>query len=154
MPVLATQLYNSGYEALMQDGLSGAGTLMWVLVENDYNPDLTDTTGADFAGNELVAPGAPINATNVLITKTPGLGIESFFQAGSAAGTGIVEFGPGVMTYRYLCLVRPVGAGTYATTSELIFYIDLIDSDSNDVTASGEYVTVNMANSGWFKMVQ
>lgn len=154
MPVVATQLYNSGYEVLMQDGMSGAGTFMWVLVENDYNPDLTHTTGADFGGNELTAPGAPINATDVQITKTPGLAKESYFQAGSAAGANIVEFGPGIMTYRYLALVRPVTPGTYATTAELIFYIDLIDSDSNDTTTATEYVTVNMTSSGWFKMLQ
>lgn len=156
MPVAATQMYNGGYEALMQNGMSGAGTFMWVLVGNDYVPNIADTTALEFGGSEIANPdiGEPINATDVLITRTPGGFDESFFQAGSAAGASIVEFGPGVMTYRYLCLVRPVTSGTYETTAELIFYVDLLSSDSDATTAAGEYVTVNMTSSGWFKMKQ
>ena len=152
MPVAATQMYNSGYDALITDGLAGAGAFMWVLVAHAYGPDPTHTTGLDFDGNEIGAgggDGAPINATNVAITT---IGTEAFFQ------TDNVSIGPdntgGTITYRYLVLVRPATPGSYATTAELIFYIDLLSAETDATTLINESVNVNMTSNGWFKMVQ
>lgn len=150
MPEQATQLYNSGYDVLITDALAGTGEFMWVLVDTDYIPDPAHTTGADLGTDAIITPDdlQPINATSVAITT---IGTGGYFQ------TDNVSIGPytsGADSYRYLVLVRPITPGTYADTAELIFYIDLIGSSSNDTTAAGESVVVNMTSSGWFKMVQ
>jgi hypothetical protein len=153
MPVQATQMYNSGYNALMAGGESPSdttpGEFYWVLVSNDYTPSITHSTGADFGGNEITAgDGVPKAATLVAISTT---GSEAFFQ------TANVSIGPdttgGTITYRYLALVR-TGGVTYSTSADLIFYIDLLGADTESTTAINESVNVNMTNSGWFKMVQ
>lgn len=162
MPVQATQMYNDGYNILITDGLANGGEFMWALVNNNYIPSLSDTDVTAFGvGNVIVGgAGAPIDADNVSITSTPGNANESYFRAGSGTVAGRVRFGPDVidgdMVYRYLVLVRPAVASTwvYDATTKLIFYIDLIGGNTNDITSIGDYVTINMAGNGWLKMVQ
>ena len=147
MATETTQMYNTGYDNLFTDGVVGADEFMWVLVDSNYIADPIDTDASDFGGNESASA---ISATSVDITNTPGTAAESFFQ------TANVQFGPAAMTYKYLVLVRPAVAGNYVadTTTKLIFYVDLTGGDSNDETAAGDYVTVNITGNGWFKMVQ
>ena len=149
MPTLATQLYNSGHDVLVTDALAGTAEFKWVLVDNDYTPDVAHTTGADIGTDAITAgDGAPISATSVVMTT---IGTGGYFQ------TADVSIGPdvagGTIIYRYLVLARTGGAA-YSDTAELIFYIDLLDSSSDATTAAGESVNVNMTSSGWFKMVQ
>ena len=156
MPVQTTQMYNNAYDVLTSGDITIPSALMWVLVTTDYNPLVTHTTASDLGGFEIVSPdvGQPTDATNVGISI---VSTEGYFQAGTADGGGsAVKYGPGVMVFRYLVLVKPAVAGSYVAdvTTDLIFYIDLIGSNSNDSTLITEYLTINMTSSGWFKMVQ
>ena len=160
MAVQATHLYDSGYEAMFDGGESPtdatAGTYMWVLVEATYDALDTHTTGANFGGNEIVPTndGQPINATNLTFIASPGAANESFFQAGANASAGVVAFGPSVtISAQYLALVKPVTPGTYATTAELILFIDMTGDDTNLTSTNGDF-TITMPTSGWYKVSQ
>ena len=147
MPVQATQMYNSGYEALMADGIFDADEFKWVLADDDYDPQLTHTTGADI-GTDAITTGdlAPISATSVNIAT---ISTAGYFQTADVS----MSYTTGLDSYRYLVLTR-TGGVAYSNSAELIFYIDLRGGTGNDTVVSGESVNVNMTNNGWFKMVQ
>lgn len=153
--VQPTQLYNSAYAALMDNEESPTDStsaeFRWLLVSNSYVPLLTHDTGTDLGGYEYTAsPAAPIAATQPVLESS---GSDTYFKAGTSTGSGVVQFGPGEMNFRYLVFARTRGAYV-AGTADLIFYIDLVGGDTNLSTSSIESVTVNMPATGWFKMYQ
>ena len=159
MAVQATQLYNGGYEHMFDSSQSptesAAGSYHWLLATQGYVPALTHLTTTSVT-NQVGVDGAPIAATNLLFEATNGTAIESFFEAGTTAGgAGVVQFGPNAtITARYLILVKNITAPTFsATTSELIFYIDLTGSASDLSSSNGDF-TITMPTNGWYKVSQ
>jgi hypothetical protein len=159
MAVQATHMYDSGYEAMFDNGESPtdatAGAYHWLLATSSYTPNDTHSTTTDVT-NQVTGDGAAIAATNLEFLASPGAANESFFQAGTTAGgAGVVQFGPNVtITARYLILVKNTTPPTFsATTSELIFFIDLTGSASDLSSSNGDF-TITMPTSGWYKVSQ
>ena len=159
MAVQATHLYDSGYEAMFDNGESPtdatAGAYFWMLAGSGYTQLDTHTTTTSVT-NQETGDGDPIAATNLEFLASPGAANESFFQAGTTAGgAGVVQFGPTVtITARYLILVKCATPGTYSSTAdELILFIDLTGSVSDLSSSSGDF-TITMPASGWYKVSQ
>ena len=152
------QLYDTAYETLFQDATrqwddSTSGSIYWVLATSSYTPSDAHTTTTDVT-NKVGGDGAPIAATDLVITDTPGTANETYFQAGAGGTPGVVSFGTNVtITAQYLIAVQPTSAGSYSgTTDKLIFYV-AIDTGGDVSSTNGEF-TINMPTSGWFKISQ
>jgi hypothetical protein len=93
--------------------------------------------------------GAPIAATGLAIDSTTTAGTTYFDSADAAFGN------PVTITAKYLVAVMPETAGTFsATTSKLLFYVDLnTTSASSTVSSTADEFTVQAPANGWFKIV-
>lgn len=158
MTVLATQLYDSGYEVLFGDDNADnntTGEFHWVLATAAYTPADTHTTTNDLT---ICADGdyGELAVTDVDFTKTPGDLWETYFQAGANASATTVSFGSSVtISAEYLILVRNVTAPTFsATTSKLIFYVDLNATNQGNLSSTNGAFTITMPTNGWFKVSQ
>jgi hypothetical protein len=154
------QLYNTAYETLFQDATrqwddATAGNIMWMLADDSYTPADTHATTTNVTNQVITGDAVPINATNLVVTDTPGTAAQTFFQAGCSTGATEVSWGTAVdISARWLICVQPVAAGTFsATTSKLIFYVDLNTATGNLTSTSGEF-TINMPSDGWFYISQ
>ena len=160
MAVLATQLYDGGYEVLMGNtggaGDTTTGEFHWILAGEGYTPVDTHSTTTNVTNKIDAGDGAPMAVTDVVFTATPGAANETFFQAGANASATDVAFGPSVtISAEYLILVRNVTAPTYSTTtSQLICYIDLNATNVGDLSSSNGDFTITMPTNGWFKISQ
>ncbi len=126
-----------------------AGNIMFCLVGAGYTPSATHGTTNDLGANVITAgDGAPIAATSLSIDNTTTAGTTYFKSAD-------VNFGNNVtITAKYLVAVMPVAAGTFsATTSNLLFYVDLDDtSGSSTVSSSASDFVIYQPTNGWIKM--
>lgn len=152
-------VYNGAYEELMDSANTQwddatAGAFMWVLAYDAYIPNIAHSTVNDLgvAGTGWISTGdgAPINITTraVTVSATPNI-------------TGLVsdtaDFDPGALgvtitNAKYLVCVRPVVAGTVATTSRLIFYhaLDTITT----VSSINDIFNITMPTGGWITFTQ
>jgi len=126
-----------------------AGNIMFCLCGNGYTPAATHDTTTSLADLITAGDGAPIAATTLAInnTTTPG---TTYYDSDDA------NFGAAVtITAKYLIAVQPVTAGTFsATTSKLLFYVDLDTTNGTAEVSSiaSDFVVYAPAN-GWFKTV-
>lgn len=133
--------------ANMQWNDATAGNIMFCLVTSSYTPVATHSTTSNLGANIIIAgDGAPVAATSVVLDSatTPG---RTYFD------TANVAFGnPVTITAKYLVAVQPVTPGTFsATTSKLLFYVDLDDtSPSSSASALASTFTVFAPATGWF----
>ena len=126
------------------------GNIMFVLAKYTYTPAATHTTMADVgtSGVDWIASGdgAPMNATTLALddTTTPG---TTYYASDDA------DFGTSVtITAKWLLAVQPVSAGTAASTSKLLWYVDLNDTSSTaSASATATSFNVAMPTNGWFK---
>jgi len=127
-----------------------AGSLMWCLADETYTPSAAHTTTNDIgAALKTSGDGAPVNLTTPAIDKTTTAG-TTYYDADDA------DFGSSVtITEKYLICVQPVTAGTFsATTSKLLFYIDLnTASGSSTVSSVASIFKIFAPTNGWFKTV-
>jgi len=127
-----------------------AGSSMFVLAKNTYTFDATDTTVADLgtAGVDWInsGDGAPINLTTPTIDAATTAG-STYLDSDSA------NFGTTVtITAKFLICVQPVSAGTVASTSKLLWCIDLDDSSGTaSKSSSASDFVINTPTNGWIK---
>lgn len=124
-----------------------AGNVMWCLCGGGYAPTATHTTTANLTDLIAAGDGAPMNATGLAIDNTTTAG-TTYYDSDD------VNFGATVsITAKYLIAVQPVTAGTFsATTSKLLFYIDLDNSTGwAEVSSSAAEFVIQAPANGWFK---
>lgn len=127
-----------------------AGSNMFCLASQAYTPSATHTTTTNVGAALITAgDGSPINlATPVLNqTTTPG---TTYYNSDPA------NFGATVtITAKYLICVQPVTAATFsATTSKVLWYVDLNTASSTaTVSSTLAQFKVDPAVNGWFKTV-
>lgn len=126
-----------------------AGNVMWCLCSNAYTPAFTHTTTNNLGAGVITAgDGAPIAATSLAEDAATTAG-STYFDSADVTFTL-----SGAITPKYLVCVQPVTANTFsATTSKLLFYVDL-DTTSSSATqsmAAGTY-TIYVPGNGWFKV--
>jgi len=123
-----------------------AGSCMFILADNTYAFDATDTTAAALSGVISAGDGAPINVTTPAIDDTTTPGSTYIDSADADWGT------PVTITAKWIICVQPVTAGTYASTAKLLWGFDLDNSSgsaSKTVTAD-EFKYLTPTN-GWIK---
>lgn len=127
-----------------------AGSLMWCLADETYTPSAAHTTTADVgAALQTSGDGAPINLTTPAIDKTTTPGTTYYDADAANFGTAVT------VSEKYLICVQPVAAGTFsATTSKLLFYVDLNTASSSALAASvASDFRIDPPTNGWFKTV-
>lgn len=127
-----------------------AGSLMWCLADETYTPSATHTTTNDVgAALQTAGDGAPINVTTPAIDNTTTAGTTYYDADAANFGTTVT------ISEKYLICVQPVTAGTFsATTSKLLFYIDLNTASGSALAASiASDFRIDPPTNGWFKTV-
>lgn len=133
--------------ALRQWNDPTAGNLMWVLGTAAYTPSAAHATVSDLGGAYITSGnGAPQNVTTPVLDNTTTAG-STYYSADDA------NFGSSVtITAKYLICVQPVTAGTIASTSKLLFYVDLnTASGSATVSSTAASFIVYKPTNGWLK---
>jgi len=126
---------------------AAAGNIMWCLCGNGYTPSATHTTTTNLADLIASGDGAPMNATGLAIDNATTPGTTYYDSADANFGSTVT------ITAKYLIAVQPITAGTFsATTSKLLFYVDLDTSSSSAEVSStaSEFIIIAPTN-GWFK---
>lgn len=126
------------------------GNIMFVLAKYTYTPAVTHATLADVGtagvGYITSGDGAPLSAESLALdaATTPG---TTYYASNDA------DFGTSVtITAKYLLAVQPVSAGVIASTSKLLWYVDLDDNTtSSSITTAATSFNVAMPTNGWFK---
>lgn len=129
---------------------STTGSLMWCLADETYTPSAAHTTTNDIgAALKTSGDGAPINVTTPAIDKTTTAGTTYYNADAANFGTAVT------VSEKYLICVQPVTAGTFsATTSKLLFYVDLNTASSSALAASiASDFRIDPPTNGWFKTV-
>ena len=124
-----------------------AGNIMFCLCGNGYTPSATHSTTANLTDLITSGDGAPIAATGLAIDNTTTAGSTYFDSADANFGSNVT------ITAKYLIAVMPVTAGTFdASTSKLLFYVDLDTSSSSAEVSSitSDFVIYTPTN-GWIK---
>jgi len=128
---------------------ASAGNIMFCLATSAYTPSATHSTTADIASGLITSgDGAPIAATALVIDDTATPGTSSYSSADASFGSNLS------ITAKYFIAVMPVTAGTFsATTSKLLFYVDLNTSggSSQGSSVNSEFVVYKPA-AGWFNI--
>jgi hypothetical protein len=126
-----------------------AGNIMFCLCGNGYTPAATHDETADLADLITAGDGAPIAATGLAIDNTTTAG-TTYYDADAA------NFGAAVtVSAKWLICVQPVTANTFsATTSKLLFYVDLnTSSGSAEASSTASDFRIDPPANGWFKTV-
>lgn len=154
MAVGATQIYDAGHSLLLADtgvpwDAAAAGSYMFCLAKASYTPADTHTTVADLGVSDTdyiaTGDGAPINATTRAINQS----VATTYLDSDAA-----DFGAAVtVTAKYLVCVQPVVAGTFASTSKLVFYIDL-NSGGGSLSSVSDAFKISPHANGWLSFNQ
>jgi len=128
---------------------ASAGNIMFCLCSSAYTPVLTHTQTNNLTGLITTGGGAPIAATSLVLenVSVPG---TTFFDSNDAVWTVTAIISP-----KYLIAVQPVVANTFsATTSKLLFYVDLnTDSSGATFSSSATELYIFAPIGGWFKTV-
>ena len=142
----ATELFKSSSR---QWDDPATGNIMFILANHTYTPNISHATVANVSYYIPSGDGAPINATSLAMNTQTGVNAGDIYCTSDAA-----NFGSSVtITAKYLICVQPVTAGTLASTSKLIFYVDLdTTSSSTDVSTTAGQFTIIPSASGWFKI--
>ena len=122
-----------------------AGSFMFILVGNLYTPDVTHTVTGDLTDIITAGDGAPINVPTpaIDILSVPG---TTFLSSGSA------NFGTTVtITTKFLICINPLAAATFsATTSKLLWYVDLDDATGTaERSSTNSDFVINTPANGW-----
>jgi hypothetical protein len=122
---------------------------MFCLCSSAYTPALTHTTTSSLTGLITTGNGAPIAATGLTLENTSNPG-TTFYDSSDAVFTVTA-----IITPKYLIAVQPVTANTFsATTSKLLFYVDLnTDSSGATFSSSATELYIFAPIGGWFKTV-
>jgi len=154
MAVGATQIYNAGHGLLLATtgvewDAAAAGSYMFCLAKSTYTPADTHTTVADLGTSDVdyieTGDGAPINATTRAVNQSTA---DTFLDSDPA------DFGASVtVTAKYLVCVQPVVAGTFASTSKLLFYIDL-STGGGSLSSVADAFKISPHVDGWLKYNQ
>lgn len=152
MPVGTVTKYNGFEKQISADANrqwddATAGNIMFCLAGSGYTPAATHTTTSNVTGLITAGDGAPIAATGLAIDNTTTPGSTYFDSADASFGTNVT------ITAKYLIAVMPVVAGTFsATTSNLLFYVDLdTTSSSSTVSSTSSDFVVYAPINGWIK---
>lgn len=123
-----------------------AGSCMFVLAKDTYTVAATHTTisNVGIADTDYIATGdgAPVAVATPTIdaTTTPG---TTYLDSDPA------NFGSTVtITAKYLLCVQPVVAGTVASTSKLLWYVDLETLGGSKSSTSSDFL-INQPANGW-----
>lgn len=155
MAIGTVKRYNQMENILMGDAGrqwddATAGSCMFVLAKNTYAIDVTDTTLADVGTGDTdwieTGDGAPINVTTPDVDDTTTAGI-TFLDSDAA------NFGASVtVTAKFLLCVQPVAPGTIASTSKILWAVDLdtTDGTTSKSSSASDYV-INPPANGWIK---
>jgi hypothetical protein len=140
--------YNQMAKILQEDANpdwddSTAGAFMFILATSSYTPSVSHTTVNDIGANYIDSgDGAPINATTRDVIESSG---DVFLDSDDA------DFGSSVtITAKYLVCVMPVSAGTVASTSKLVWYVDLNTGGGSIARTNSTFKVVAPVN-GWTK---
>jgi len=154
MPVGTVTKYNSLEKTITSDANrqwddATAGNIMFILAGNAYTPAATHSTTADLTDVITAGDGAPIAATGLAIDNTTTAGTTYFDSADANFGAAVT------ITAKYLIAIQPVTANTFdASTSKLLFYVDLdTTSSSTEVSSIASDFVVYAPANGWFKTV-
>jgi hypothetical protein len=126
-----------------------AGNIMFCLCGNGYTPAAAHDETADLSDLITAGDGAPIAATGLAIDNTTTAG-TTYYDADAA------NFGAAVtVSAKWLICVQPVTANTFsATTSKLLFYVDLnTSSGSAEASSTASDFRIDPPANGWFKTV-
>lgn len=128
---------------------AAAGNIIFCLCGNGYTPAATHSTTNDLADLIAAGDGAPIAATGLAIDDTTTAGTTYYDSADADFGSAVT------ILAKYLIAVQPVTADTFsATTSKLLFYVDLdTTSSSAEVSSTASDFVVYAPTNGWFKTV-
>lgn len=153
MSIGSVQPYNQAFGILLGDAGrqwddAAAGSLFFCLADENYTPSLAHTTTDDI-GAALITEGdgAPIPVTNAAVDDTTEAG-STFLQTDHA------DFGTDVtIEAKYLICAQPVTANTFsATTSKLLWIVDLDDSTTSATVASNPDFAILQPVNGWIKL--
>ena len=124
-----------------------AGSCMFILVGNAYTPASTHTTTTNLTDVITAGDGAPINVTTPTLDDTTTAGTTYWDSLAADFGADVT------VTAKYLVCIQPVTAATYsATTSKVLWYVDLDDTTtSTEVSSIGAAFKVNPSANGWIK---
>lgn len=123
------------------------GSMMFCLVTNGYTPSAAHTTTTDLSTNVITTgDGSPIVLASPTLNNTTTAGRTYYDSADASFGSAVT------ITAKYLVCVQPVTANTFsATTSKLLFYVDLdTTSSSTSFSSTGSNFTVYAPANGWF----
>jgi hypothetical protein len=126
-----------------------AGNIMFCLCGKDYTPAATHSTTTSLAGLIASGDGAPQAATDLAIDATTTAGTTYYDSADANFGSAVT------ITAKWLICVQPTTANTFsATTSKLLFYVDLdTTSAATEVSSTASDFLVYAPTYGWFKTV-
>jgi len=125
---------------------AAAGSCMFILADNTYAFDATDTTAADLSGVISAGDGAPINVTTPTIDDATTAGSTYIDSDDADWGT------PVTITAKWIICVQPVVAGTYASTAKLLWAFDLDNtSGSADRVVTADEFKYLVPVNGWIK---
>ena len=150
MAISSVIKYDEFEKVLLDDANRGwdngtAGSCMFILADNTYTPATTHSTTTSLTGVITAGDGAPINVASPAI------------DAATTAGTTYLDsndadFGSSVtITAKYLICIQPTAASTYsATTSKLLWYVDLDDTNSTtSMTRTASDFIITAPVNGW-----
>ncbi|MDD2885268.1 MAG: hypothetical protein PHT48_09520 [Dechloromonas sp.] len=147
--------YNQAPKILLSDAGrqwddAAAGSLFFCLADENYTPSLSHTTTNDVGAALITAgDGVAIPVTGAAIDDTTEAG-STFLQSDHA------DFGVDVtITAKYLICVQPVTANTFsATTSNLLWYVDLDDATTSATVSSNPDFAILQPVNGWIKLAK
>ncbi|NQZ53190.1 MAG: hypothetical protein HRT93_02940 [Piscirickettsiaceae bacterium] len=124
---------------------AASGNVMFVLADASYVINVTHQTVASLGANYISAgDGAPIEAGGVAVDDVITAGV-AYLQSNAADFGSVVT-----IVAKYLIAVAPVVAGTLASTSRLLWYVDLDTSNSSaEVSSTDAAFKINQPTNGW-----
>lgn len=149
MAVGAVQLYDTGILNLVEDSgrqWDGSGDFTFALLVNDYSPSDSHSEWGDVSGHECTDSDYSQVAVGSRALSN---------SSGTIYGTSSnANFGSSVtISARYLVCVAGT-AGSLNSTDKVIWYQDLNDGGSGNVSSNNSSFVVNQPTNGWFSFAQ